>query len=201
MNKNLCSGKLIAVDGPNGAGKTTIIQELKKELEKRRIEACFTKEPTDNELGCFVREYAERFDGISVACLVAADRYQHLRDEIVPQLEKGKIVITDRYVLSSLILQRMDEVSEEFILALNNEIVQPDLQIAVFADRDVIQNRLKERSCLTRFERGNKTNKELEYMEKGIQVLQEQGIDVFQLINDNNLGDSVAKVTQAIINL
>lgn len=70
-------------------------------MEKRRIEACFTKEPTDNELGCFVREYAERFDGISVACLVAADRYQHLRDEIVPQLEKGKIVITDRYVLSS----------------------------------------------------------------------------------------------------
>ena len=201
MNKNLYSGKLIAVVGPNGAGKTTIIQELKKELEKRRIEACFTKEPTDNELGCFVREYAERFDGISVACLVAADRYQHLRDEIVPQLEKGKIVITDRYVLSSLILQRMDEVSEEFILALNNEIVQPDLQIAVFADRDVIQNRLKERSCLTRFEKGNKTNKELEYMGKGIQVLQEQGIDVFQLINDNNLGDSVAKVTQAIINL
>ena len=48
---------------------------------------------------------------------------------------------------------------------------------------------------------GNKTNKELEYMEKGIQVLQEQGIDVFQLINDNNLGDSAAKVTQAIINL
>ena len=34
MNKNLYSGKLIAVDGPNGAGKTTIIQELKKELEK-----------------------------------------------------------------------------------------------------------------------------------------------------------------------
>lgn len=56
MNKNLYSGKLIAVDGPNGAGKTTIIQELKKELEKRRIKACFTKEPTDNELGCFVRE-------------------------------------------------------------------------------------------------------------------------------------------------
>ena len=194
-------GMVTSFIGPNGAGKTTIIQELKKELEKRGIEACFTKEPTDNELGCFVREYAERFDGISVACLVAADRYQHLRDEIVPQLEKGKIVITDRYVLSSLILQRMDEVSEEFILALNNEIVQPDLQIAVFADRDVIQNRLKERSCLTRFEKGNKTNKELEYMEKGIQVLQEQGIDVFQLINDNNLGDSVAKVTQAIINL
>ena len=92
----------------------------------------------------------------------------------------------------------MNEVIEEFILALNNEIVQPDLQVAVFADRDVIQNRLKERSCLTRFEKGNK---ELEYMEKGIQVLQEQGIDVFQLINDNNLGDSVAKVTQAIINL
>lgn len=170
-------------------------------MEKRGIEACFTKEPTENELGCFVREYAEKCGGISVACLVVADRYQHLKDEIVPQLEKGKIVITDRYVLSSLILQRMDEVSEEFILALNNEIVQPDLQIAVFADSDVIQNRLKERSCLTRFEKGNKTNIELEYMERGIQVLQEQGIDVFRLINDNNLRDSVIKVTQEIINL
>ena len=95
----------------------------------------------------------------------------------------------------------MDEVSEEFILALNNEIVQPDLQIAVLADRDVIQNRLKERSYLTRFEQGNKTDIELEYMEKGIRVLQEQGVDVFRPINDNNLEDSVAKVTQAIINL
>ena len=38
-------------------------------------------------------------------------------------------------------------------------------------------------------------------MEKGIRVLQEQGVDVFRLINDNNLEDSVAKVTQAIINL
>lgn len=201
MNKNLYSGKLIAIDGPNGVGKTTIINELKKELEKRRIDTCFTKEPTENELGCFVREYAEKCDGISVACLVAADRYQHLKDEIVPQLEKGKIVITDRYVLSSLILQRMDKVSERFILALNNEIIQPDLQIAVFADSDVIQNRLKERSCLTRFEKGDKTDIELEYMERGIQVLQEQGIDVFRLTNDNNLRDNVTKVTQVIINL
>lgn len=201
MNKNLYSGKLIAIDGPNGAGKTTIIQELKKELERREIEACFTKEPTENELGCFVRKYAEKCDGISVACMVAADRYHHLKDEIVPQLEKGKIVITDRYVLSSLILQRMDEVSEEFILALSREIIQPDLQIAVFADSDVIQNRLKERSCLNRFEKGNKTNIELEYMERGIQVLQAQGIDVFRLTNDNNLRNSVAKVTQEIINL
>lgn len=201
MNKNLYSGKLIAIDGPNGTGKTTIINELKKELEKRGIDTCFTKEPTENELGCFVREYAEKCDGISVACLVAADRYQHLKDEIVPQLEKGKIVITDRYVLSSLILQRMDKVSERFILALNNEIIQPDLQIAVFADSDVIQNRLKERSCLTRFEKGDKTDIELEYMERGIQVLQEQGIDVFRLTNDNNLRDNVTKVTQVIINL
>ena len=49
-------GMVTSFIGPNGAGKTTIIQELKKELEKRRIKACFTKEPTDNELGCFVRK-------------------------------------------------------------------------------------------------------------------------------------------------
>ncbi len=201
MNKNIYSGKLVAIDGPNGAGKTTIIQELRKELEKRGIDTYFTKEPTENELGGFVRAYAEKCEGISVACLVAADRYQHLKDEILPQLERGKIVITDRYVLSSLILQRMDEVSEEFILALNNEIVQPDLQIAVFADSNVIQNRLKERNCLTRFEKGNKTNIELEHMERGIQILQEKGINVFRLINDDNLKGNVIRVIQEIINL
>lgn len=201
MNRNVYNGKLVAIDGPNGAGKTTIIQELKKELEKREIDTYFTKEPTGNELGCFVREYAEKSKGISIACLVAADRYQHLQDEIIPQLEKGKIVITDRYILSSLILQRMDEVSEEFIMELNNEIIQPDLQIAVFADSQIIQSRLKERDSLTRFEKDNKTNIELKYMERGIQILQEKGINVFKLVNDDDLKGNVFRVIQKIINL
>lgn len=201
MNRNVYNGKLVAIDGPNGAGKTTIIQELKKELEKRKIDTYFTKEPTGNELGCFVREYAEKSKGISIACLVVADRYQHLQDEIIPQLEKGKIVITDRYILSSLILQRMDEVSEEFIMELNNEIIQPDLQIAVFADSQIIQSRLKERDSLTRFEKDNKTNIELKYMERGIQILQEKGINVFKLVNDDDLKGNVFKVIQEIINL
>ena len=56
VSMSVPEGKVYGLLGPNGAGKTTIIQELKKELEKRRIKACFTKEPTDNELGCFVRE-------------------------------------------------------------------------------------------------------------------------------------------------
>ena len=201
MNRNVYNGKLVAIDGPNGAGKTTIIQELKKELEKREIDTYFTKEPTGNELGCFVREYAEKSKGMSIACLVAADRYQHLQDEIIPQLEKGKIVITDRYILSSLILQRMDEVSEEFIMELNNEIIQPDLQIAVFADSQIIQSRLKERDSLTRFEKDNKTNIELKYMERGVQILQEKGINVFKLVNDDDLKGNVFRVIQEIINL
>lgn len=201
MNRNVYNGKLVAIDGPNGAGKTTIIQELKKELEKREIDTYFTKEPTGNELGCFVREYAEKCEGISIACLVAADRYQHLQDEIIPQLEKGKIVITDRYILSSLILQRMDEVSEEFIMALNNEIIQPDLQIAVFSDRQIVQSRLKERDSLTRFEKDNQTNIELKYMERGIQILQEKGINVFNLVNDDDLKGNVFRLIQEIINL
>ncbi len=201
MNRNVYNGKLVAIDGPNGAGKTTIIQELKKELENREIDTYFTKEPTRSELGCFVREYAEKCEGISISCLVAADRYQHLQDEIIPQLEKGKIVITDRYILSSLILQRIDEVSEEFIMELNNEIIQPDLQIAVFADSQIIQSRLKERDLLTRFEKNNKTNIELKYMERGIQILQEKGINVFKLVNDDDLKGNVFKVIQEIINL
>lgn len=201
MNKNTYKGKLVSIDGPNGAGKTTIIQEVRKELEIRGFDAYFTKEPTETELGSFVREYAEKYGGISVACLVAADRYQHVKSEIIPQLKNGKIVISDRYVLSSLILQKMDGVSESFILGINDEIIQPDLQIVVSADDNVIQTRLKNRDSLTRFEKDNKTAIELEYMEQGVRILQEKGIDVFRIVNDDNLKGNVISVIEKIISL
>lgn len=201
MKVNSYGGKFIVIDGPNGVGKTTIIEGLQKELKTRNIDVYFTKEPTETELGKFVRDYAEKHQGISVATLVAADRYQHISEEIIPQLKKGKIVISDRYVLSSLILQRMDEVCEEFILVINSEIIQPDLQIGVLADNDIIQDRLKNRNCLTRFEKGKRTSEELKWMELGLQILEEKGVNVLRLKNDSNLKDNVISVVEKIMNL
>ena len=122
-----------------------------------------------------------------MACLVAADRYEHMTNEIIPALEEGQLVISDRYILSSLILQEMDGVSATFVLTVNSEIIKPDLQLAVFADERVLQKRLSERDTLTRFEKGNQSKSELDFMERGIIELRKYNIDVMNIYNNDNL--------------
>lgn len=68
-------------------------------------------------------------------------------------LYDGNIVITDRYILSSLILQRMDGVNADYIMDLNALIIRPDLQVTIMADVGTLQKRLSDRAELTRFER------------------------------------------------
>ena len=116
MRKNSYDGKLVAIDGPNGVGKSTIIAAVAKKLQLLyAVDVFVTKEPTSTELGAFLRSFAEEEKGLGLACLVAADRYEHLKNEIIPMLEQRKVVITDRYILSSFILQGMDGVNTKFI--------------------------------------------------------------------------------------
>lgn len=200
LEKGNLNGFFVAIDGPNGVGKSTLIEAIKIKMQSLGYIVYITKEPTNTELGRFTRRFAEEYSGISLACLVAADRYKHIENEIVPELKKGKLVITDRYVLSSLILQEMDGVSDTFVLNLNAEIIKPDLQLAVFADSEVLQKRLAERSILTRFEKGNQSNSELYYMEKGIKELEKRNVNIMRIYNNDNLNVNVEKVVSYMIN-
>ena len=102
LEKEKLDGYFIAVDGPNGVGKSTLIEAIKNKLEVLGYAVYITREPTDTKLGNFLREFAEKHSGRSLACLVAADRYEHMTNEIIPALEEGQLVISDRYILSSL---------------------------------------------------------------------------------------------------
>ena len=201
MKINNLKGKFISIDGPNGVGKSTLLAGVKLELEELGYEVYYTKEPSETQLGNFTREYAENHGGLALACLVAANRYEHLNMEIIPNLETGKIVVSDRYLLSSLILQRMDGVSEELILSINNDVILPDLQIAICADEDIIQKRLSVRSILTRFEEGNQTLKELNYMKLGVQSLKKIGVNVLSVVNNDRLDMNIETIVNHIINL
>lgn len=199
LEKDNLNGFFVAMDGPNGSGKSTLIEAVKDKIELLGYEVYVTREPTNTELGEFTRSFAEEHSGTSLACLVAADRYEHLENEIIPELKKGKLVITDRYVLSSLILQRMDGVSATFIMNLNADIIKPDLQLAVFVDSEVLQKRLAERSVLTRFEKGNQSCNELHYMEKGIDELKKRDVNIIRVYNNDHLDKNVEKVVSCII--
>ena len=201
MYKNKEIGKLIAFDGPNGAGKSTLIRAVQARLSEMNINVYVTKEPSDSEIGTFTRNVAELFSGNTLACLVAADRYAHIEREILPQLQKGTIVITDRYILSSLILQPMDGVDTLFVEKMNSEIMLPDLQIAVWAKEEVLQMRLLERDNLTRFEKNNRSVKELKNMENGVHIIREWAVPVVNVFNDSDLEKNVALVVENILSM
>jgi len=199
LKKNTTKGFFVAIDGPNGVGKTTLLEEIEKIIKSKNIQLYKTKEPTNSILGKFIREISEEINGDTLACLVSADRYEHLKNEIIPELKKGKIVITDRYILSSLILQVMDGVKESFILNLNSKIIKPDLQLAIFAEEEIIQNRLKQRDKLTRFEKNNQSKKEINNMEKGIEKLKKLNIEVLSINNNDDLEYNANKIADYII--
>ena len=199
MKKNTTKGFFVAIDGPNGVGKTTLLEEIEKIIKSKNVQLYKTKEPTNSILGKFIREISEEINGDTLACLVSADRYEHLKNEIIPELKKGKIVITDRYILSSLILQVMDGVKESFILNLNSKIIKPDLQLAIFAEEEIIQNRLKQRDKLTRFEKNNQSKKEINNMKKGIDKLRKLNVEVLCINNNDDLEYNANKIADYII--
>lgn len=199
MRNNDYKGVFIAFDGPNGAGKSTLISLVEKTLIMRGYKVYVTSEPTATELGKYVRAFSEKHDGISLACMVTCDRYEHLKNEIIPMLEEGCIVITDRYVLSSLILQGMDGVDADFIMDINSEIIKPDLQIAVFADEKTLQKRLGDREILTRFEKDNQSEKELLFMKQGLDILRNIGVEIVETRNDNDLEKNVEEIADCIM--
>ena len=90
---------------------------------------------------------------MALACLVAGDRHHHLAAEIRPALAAGQIVICDRYLPASLVLQRMDGISWDVILQLNQGADQPALAVILNGAPAVIAARLAARGRHSRFER------------------------------------------------
>lgn len=144
-------GLFITLDGPSGVGKSTTIEALHQEMTERGMVVRKTVEPSTSKLGTFTRENANTIHGYALACLVAADRYAHIEHEIMPFLEAGDTVICDRYIASTLVLQQLDGVPLEFLLALNADILMPDLAVILTASPGLIAERIARRGARHRF--------------------------------------------------
>ncbi len=95
----------IVLEGIDGAGTTTQAQLLADKLASHNIPTLLTAEPTDGEIGRFIRlalSGEKSFSSRALQLLFFADRQEHLQNTILPAVEAGKVVISDRYTLSTI---------------------------------------------------------------------------------------------------
>jgi len=146
-------GFLIAIEGIDGAGKTTNARRLVRWLKRMGVQARYTSEPTKGVVGRILEKMASgrRVDVRVEALLFAADRIDHLNRIVRPHLEKGYVVVSDRYVHSSIAYQSITVGDQRWVKELNRFAEKPDLVILLDADPETGLRRIKRRRA--RFER------------------------------------------------
>lgn len=141
MKSNTTPGLLITFCGLDGCGKTTMLERLVNEL-KDKYDLYITKQPTNSvRQSDIFRTYMDSpdhsaYDYRSLSLLAASDRIQHTNKEIIPAMDTGKIVISDRYFYSCLAnLNARGFGKDKWIYEIAESVVKPD--IAFFFDTSV----------------------------------------------------------------
>ncbi len=183
----------VSVDGPSGAGKSTIVHHLAQALVADGVDVHVTSEPSSGPVGAVCCELTETITGRALACLYAADRYHHLENEIWPNLEAGRTVISDRYLPSGLVMQRFDGVDPTFLWALNAEADRPDLAVILEADPQVIAERLRDRGAHNRFQlTPASSHAESHFYRQATDRLIQAGFDVMRVECDQRPAEQTA---------
>jgi dTMP kinase len=133
-------GCFITFEGGEGTGKSTQIRLLADYLSAKNIDVLLTKEPGGTEIGQELRKMLlvgdkDKFDATAEALLYYADRRIHLRQKILPALEKGRWVISDRFADSTMAYQyygydkKVPKHVLENLYEITVENLHPDLTI------------------------------------------------------------------------
>lgn len=168
-------GNFIAVEGPNGVGKSSVAGLLGAELDGRSLSVLVTQEPTRSALGLALRELEAELSGLALALGCAADRTDHVERVVCPALARGETVISDRYVASSLILQRVGGATIEQIWAANAHLPAATLTLFLDDDPDSISERRAGRGAATPLEAQVSAEREVELSEDARAFLAAQG--------------------------
>lgn len=144
-------GFLVTLDGPSGVGKTTCSQRLRDLLIRAGLPVSHTAQPSDSAIGALARSGTHTFRGLTLTCLVAADRYHHITTTITPALQAGRLVVCDRYVPSAFVLDRLDGVPQEFITGIYRYARPADLAVFLFASPETCLVRATARGGYSRF--------------------------------------------------
>lgn len=160
--QKLTKGILIAIEGIDGSGKSSLAKSLFSYLLDQHYPVMLTKEPGGTPLGLQLRALVQE-KKVSICAkaefmLFATDRAQHFNDVIIPAIQEGKIIISDRLADSSLVYQGYGRgLDKQAIAAVNDFVmngIKPDITIYVKVPIHVAAERIRKRNlALTSFEK------------------------------------------------
>ena len=151
----------ISFEGTEGVGKTTLIRKIHQYFEQQGKQVLLTREPGGTPLAEQIRSlllavnHEEQMSHDTELLLIYAARAQHLQQVIVPALEAGKIVLSDRFTDASFAYQCAGRgLSQEKLQLLNQTFVSqmPNITFWLDAPIELGMTRARERGALDRFE-------------------------------------------------
>lgn len=151
----------ISFEGTEGVGKTTLIRKIHQYFEQQGKEVVLTREPGGTPLAEQIRSlllavnHAEQMSHDTELLLIYAARAQHLQQVIIPALNAGKIVLSDRFTDASFAYQCSGRgLSQEKLQLLNQTFVakMPNITFWLDAPIELGMTRARERGALDRFE-------------------------------------------------
>ncbi|MDQ7761309.1 dTMP kinase [Xanthomonas sontii] len=140
-------GLLIAIEGIDGAGKSTLARSLAAALEANGAVVNLSKEPTTGPWGMKLRDSAAvgRLSPAQEVEYLLLDRQQHVHELIAPALERGEIVILDRYFPSMIAYQGAAGLPVDELLQANSFAPRPNLLLLLDLDPLVGLQRIRAR--------------------------------------------------------
>ena len=155
------NGLFITFEGPEASGKSSQILLLKKYLKKNNISFVISREPGGTKFSEKLRKLIlnnkNNISNLEEILLLMASRSNHINNVIIPNLKKGKLVISDRYADSTFVYQGfvnnygISKVKNLHNLLLNNFI--PDYTFVFNLDTDQIIKRLKKRKNKNKYDK------------------------------------------------
>ena len=145
-------GFLITFCGLDGCGKSSMIQMLSEELWKRGTDYIVTKQPSNelrkNEIFRTFMDCPDNsaYEYRSLSLMAAADRIQHAKKVIWPELARGKVVICDRYFYSCLAnLYARGYADDKWIYEISENIPKPDIAFFLDVPVELAVSRVRQR--------------------------------------------------------
>ena len=203
MNK----GFMLVVDGGNGAGKTTVIEKIREFLQQENVEVIVTREPGGTPIGEQIRKLildpeTPEMCAKTELLLFAAARAQHLHEKILPAIEQGKVVVSDRFDTATISFQHYARgISIDLINSINGTAVgdfKPALNLILDIEPELGLTRVHQRG-----EKLDRLEKEkLVFLEKartGYLEQARQDPDRFSIIDASQSKDVVAREALKVV--